>query len=392
MKDKNNFFQNLLFDIKDFLRITYKSLLINFILVLISFGISYNVINNLNQRITKEKISVALTPDSTLQTENQSYVLTYPTSELSNEEISELKEKLKLLPYDNVYPELELSGKLNKAELVALLEANKNWSVENKEALKTLYSKSRPFGEENVHHYWVFNLMPLVAFFIFTLVAFDGYHVMRSDYEKGKLPDSHAFEEVENSYLNIIDVMGFSVPLLGAAILLLSVIVGPMMFINFSIPFEIKAILVLILSKTFSLVIDSLGDEYRVKYYQLIADEHRIKEETRLRVLHTGNKILEMIDVKVDRITERFKRDKNVIVPLPAHKVLKDKKEEVCHNAYGIIQKINNKIKNGLVLDQNEEQIFNILEKTQAEMNMDTNEENNNRAPIKVFDDTKQED
>ncbi|MCL5031120.1 MAG: hypothetical protein M1480_19110 [Bacteroidetes bacterium] len=387
--EEKSFLQKIRENLNEFLRITYKSLLINLSLVFISFGISYTVINSLNQKISGEVSSVSLIPDSTLHATENSYELRYPDSYLSTEELKNLKDRLKLVSYNNVYPELDLTGKINKAELVALLEANNNWSIENKEALKALYTKSHPFGDQGVKHSWIFNFIPLVAFFLFLLVAFDAYLVMKNDYKKGKIPDSAAFEEVENSYLNIIDVMGFSVPLLGAAILLLSVIVGPMMFINFSIPFEIKAILVLILSKTFSIVIDSIGDEFRVKYYQLKVDEKKKIEESRLTVLNIGNNILEKIQINVNTISEKFNRKRNEItVPIPQGKVVKDAMVEVCHDSYGTIEAIKNKIMSGFELDDKEKQLFRLFEDIQKEKNFETIKSKNNGDTIKIFDDT----
>lgn len=263
---------------KGFFRITWQGLVINLFFVAISFLISYDLISGINKKIAGENILIALTPDATLMYRDStdgklfSYGSKFkypgPSENLSVQQVDSLKKKLKINTNQGVYPEIELKGKINKKELIALLQANSNLSVENQEAFSKLYMKSHPFGETDVTHHWVFSLINPCFYFLFLLIAYQGYLKMTKAYNEGNMPDIEALEEIEQSYLNIIDVLGFSVPLMGAAILLLSVIVGPMMFINFSIPFEIKAILVLILSKTFSLVIDAIADTFREKFYQ----------------------------------------------------------------------------------------------------------------------------
>ncbi|MBL8007482.1 MAG: hypothetical protein JNJ56_08125 [Ignavibacteria bacterium] len=80
-------------------------------------------------------------------------------------------------------------------------------------------------------------------------------------------------------YSGIVDGIGTALPLLGAAILLISIEKGPAIFLGFAVPFEIKSIIILAIAKLFDSVFDALALRYqevqeeiknaeRVYYYQ----------------------------------------------------------------------------------------------------------------------------
>lgn len=80
-------------------------------------------------------------------------------------------------------------------------------------------------------------------------------------------------------YSGIVDGIGTALPLLGAAILLISIEKGPAIFLGFAVPFEIKSIIILAIAKLFDSVFDALALKYqevqeevknaeRVYYYQ----------------------------------------------------------------------------------------------------------------------------
>ena len=64
-------------------------------------------------------------------------------------------------------------------------------------------------------------------------------------------------------YSGIVDGIGTALPLLGAAILLISIEKGPSIFLGFAVPFEIKSIIILAIAKLFDSVFDALALKYQ---------------------------------------------------------------------------------------------------------------------------------
>ncbi|MDP4190150.1 MAG: hypothetical protein Q8858_01235 [Bacteroidota bacterium] len=173
--------------------------------------------------------------------------------------------------YNKTLDRLELNERLQNSEKDLLVKLNQPYQKE----IEKLWSRSHPFGDIDFNPAnGILIPIPILAYLIFLAVAFRCYLVMENEYRLNRIPDPDALEEIEGSYNNLIDIIGFGTPLLGAAILLLSVLVGSWLFVNFSVPFEIKAIMVLVLSKSFTMVTDKVTDEYRTRIYKKI----KIKE------------------------------------------------------------------------------------------------------------------
>jgi methyl-accepting chemotaxis protein len=82
-------------------------------------------------------------------------------------------------------------------------------------------------------------------------------------------------ERITTRYASIVDSLGTALPLLGAAILLISIKEGSVMFLGFSVPFEIKAITILAIAKLFEIVFDSQG----LKFAELREDLNDLEKE-----------------------------------------------------------------------------------------------------------------
>lgn len=193
--------------------------------------------------------------------------------------VQSLKNEKKLILHDgdSDFPTLSIVGSLSPEDLKAILRANKRLSENNKNQITELYAKSRPYGDIFIYQGWIWiSFLPLIFFLFFILVTMLSFKAMKKQFSKEEflLHDYTALEEVENSCLNIVDGVGFSVPLFGAAILLLSVIIGSNAFLNFSIPFEIKAIFVLIIARLFTLVIDDYSDHFRWKIHDSLTNKN----------------------------------------------------------------------------------------------------------------------
>lgn len=113
-------------------------------------------------------------------------------------------------------------------------------------------SSVQPFG-----FWW----LPLVVYSFFVLMAYLAYNKLRIEIEK--TPASETIDRVIQSYTSVMDSVATALPLIGAALLLISVNLGREVFQGLSVPFEIKALIVLALGKLFEPVLDQLGIEFQ---------------------------------------------------------------------------------------------------------------------------------
>lgn len=136
--------------------------------------------------------------------------------------------------------------------------------------------------------------LPLVAYSFFVLMAFLAFNKLKL--EIIRTPASGTIDRIINSYTSIIDSVATALPLIGAAILLISIKLGEEIFLGLSVPFEVKALIVLALGKLFEPVLDQLGVEFQsvVNHVSDIRDKYfsRIQVENSkniLRQLNQGN-------------------------------------------------------------------------------------------------------
>lgn len=155
-----------------------------------------------------------------------------------------------------------------------------------------LFPNSKLFVMERppVNLWW----LPFVTFGLFLLCSELSYRkLMREVSTKGV--SQEIIERITNRYASIVDGVGTALPLLGAAILLISIKEGPVVFLGFSVPFEIKAITILAIAKLFEIVFDSQGlkfaelreelNDLEKEYYSERDDIH---QRAILQQLHDG--------------------------------------------------------------------------------------------------------
>lgn len=103
---------------------------------------------------------------------------------------------------------------------------------------------------------------PVVIYIIFVFFALRSSKNLKDEFlVKG--PSEPIINKVIEKYSGLIDALGTALPLLGAAILLVSIKVGPQLFLGFSVPFEIKSIIILALAKLFGAVFEAQGLRYQ---------------------------------------------------------------------------------------------------------------------------------
>jgi methyl-accepting chemotaxis protein len=147
-------------------------------------------------------------------------------------------------------------------------------------------------GVEPIALWW----MPFIVYALFVLLAELSYRkLMKEVSTKGC--SQEIIERITNRYSTIVDGIGTALPLLGAAILLISIKEGPIVFLGFSVPFEIKSIVILAVAKLFETVFDSQGlkfaelrEELNDLEKEYFSEREDIHQRAILQQLHDGFK------------------------------------------------------------------------------------------------------
>ncbi len=103
---------------------------------------------------------------------------------------------------------------------------------------------------------------PVVTYVIFIFCAIRANMALRKEFIDREASDD-SITRIIDRYSGIVDGLGTALPLLGAAILLISIEKGPAVFLGFAVPFEIKSILILAIAKLFDSVFDALALNYQ---------------------------------------------------------------------------------------------------------------------------------
>ncbi len=145
-------------------------------------------------------------------------------------------------------------------------------------------------GVEPISLWW----MPFIVYALFILLAELSYRkLMKEVSTKGC--SQEIIERITNRYATIVDGIGTALPLLGAAILLISIKEGPVVFLGFSVPFEIKSIVILAVAKLFETVFDAQGlkfaelrEELNDLEKEYFTEREDIHQRAILQQLHDG--------------------------------------------------------------------------------------------------------
>ncbi|GBD89959.1 hypothetical protein BMS3Abin04_00674 [bacterium BMS3Abin04] len=124
---------------------------------------------------------------------------------------------------------------------------------------KSLYPGWVPLNEGIValKFWW----LPIVSYGLFIIIAFkaynDSYKMIKTTTSSGSI------DKIVSSSMSLVDGIATALPLIGAAILLVSIKMGPEIFLGISVPFEIKALIVLALAKLFEPVLDYIDGRFQ---------------------------------------------------------------------------------------------------------------------------------
>jgi len=141
---------------------------------------------------------------------------------------------------------------------------------------KQLYPNWEPAAQSVVpiQFWW----LPLISYLFFITIAIKEYKGLFS-HVRATTPREN-IDRIISSSISLIDGYATALPLVGAAFLLVSIKLGPEIFLGLSVPFEIKALIVLAIAKLFEPVLDYIGvkfqkvinnaSDYQEQYYQKI--------------------------------------------------------------------------------------------------------------------------
>ena len=110
---------------------------------------------------------------------------------------------------------------------------------------------------EPIQFWW----LPVVLYILFVLCAFLANRSLKKEVST-KGASENIISRIIERFSGIVDGLGTALPLLGAAILLVSIKEGPTLFLGFSVPFEIKAIIILAIGRLFNSVFETQALRY----------------------------------------------------------------------------------------------------------------------------------
>lgn len=103
--------------------------------------------------------------------------------------------------------------------------------------------------------------LPVLIYSFFVTLAFIAFNKLKS--EVNRTPITETIDKTVSAYITIIDSISMALPLIGAALLLISIKLGEEVFLGLSVPFEVKALIILALGKLFEPVLDQLSLEFQ---------------------------------------------------------------------------------------------------------------------------------
>ena len=153
---------------------------------------------------------------------------------------------------------------------------------------KQLYPEWEPAAQsvKPIQFWW----LPLISYLFFISIAIKEYKGLFS-HVRATTPREN-IDRIISSSISLIDGYATALPLVGAAFLLVSIKLGPEIFLGLSVPFEIKALIVLAIAKLFEPVLDYIG----VKFQKVINEASDFQEQYYQKVqIKQTNKLIELL-------------------------------------------------------------------------------------------------
>jgi hypothetical protein len=182
--------------------------------------------------------------------------------------------------------------------------------------------------------------LPIMVYGLFVFLAFLAYNKLKLEVLRS--PASETIDRIITSYMSVIDSISTALPLIGAAILLISIKLGEEIFLGLSVPFEIKALIILALGKLFEPVLDQLG----VEFQNVVTHVQDMKEKyfSRIQIENSKNLIKQL-----NNQTTGFKGSEMSLKDLATYKAMLEQTSYISEalvknftSVHQILEKINN--------------------------------------------------
>ncbi len=140
--------------------------------------------------------------------------------------------------------------------------------------------------------------LPFAAFGLFMIFAWMSNASLKKQITL-KGPSEEIITRTVDNYSGLVDSIATAMPLLGAAILLVSTQLGKDVFLGFSVPFEIKSIVILAIGKLFSTVFETQALQYQTMTEEVSNVEKEYNYYTQFQV---QNKLVDTIKVSNEQL------------------------------------------------------------------------------------------
>ncbi|MFA7360892.1 MAG: hypothetical protein WC139_07625 [Candidatus Kapaibacterium sp.] len=140
--------------------------------------------------------------------------------------------------------------------------------------------------------------LPFAAFGLFMVFAWMSNASLKKQITL-KGPSEEIITRTVDNYSGLVDSIATAMPLLGAAILLLSTQLGKDVFLGFSVPFEIKSIVILAIGKLFGTVFETQALQYQTMTEEVSNVEKEYNYYTQYQV---QNKLVDTIKLSNEQL------------------------------------------------------------------------------------------
>ena len=140
--------------------------------------------------------------------------------------------------------------------------------------------------------------LPFAAFGLFMIFAWMSNASLKKQITL-KGPSEEIITRTVDNYSGLVDSIATAMPLLGAAILLLSTQLGKDVFLGFSVPFEIKSIVILAIGKLFGTVFETQALQYQTMTEEVSNVEKEFNYYTQYQL---QNKLVDTIKSNNERL------------------------------------------------------------------------------------------
>lgn len=127
--------------------------------------------------------------------------------------------------------------------------------------------------------------LPIIIYLFYLLLAYAAFTKLKKEVKRS--PATETIDKIVSAYITVIDSISMALPLIGAALLLISIKLGEEVFLGLSVPFEVKALMVLALGKLFEPVLDQLSLEFQNVVNHVSDMRHKYYSKLQIRNTQT---------------------------------------------------------------------------------------------------------